>query len=180
MRETAFRNLLQETKDTITKAVKDNLPPEVGQEVTDLVLNVRPVTKTEKIEKPTDSTIGAKVRKMMDEDLKKKELQKLSSQQEKEKETSDEPKREVSGTNETKNKKPAQLAKNLSSLSESGVTKDDLSIDVTSSVVASEELILKSSNKPHTPKPNINIDRSIGATKVNAFVNAGNRFCVSR
>lgn len=166
MHETIFRGLLQKTKDTITKAVKDNLPPEVGEEVTDLVLNVRPVT-TEQSKKPSDTTIGKKVRDMLEADSK---ISEPGSQ----------PQSVLLDAKPSKlshsNKKPAQLTKNASSLNPSDVVKEDFTIDVSPST---DGIVLKASNRPSTPKTTTKINRVIGSTTVAASV-SGTKYYFGR
>lgn len=159
--ETVFRGLLQKTKDTITKAVKDNLPPEVGQEVTDLVLNVRPVSKQNQQstrQKTTETTIGTKVRNMLDADSKQ-----ASSRSLPEEETKDAKNSTSIDKDAQKPNKPAQLARNPSALT------------VEVSATTSEPVILKASNRPNTPKTNTaaTVERKIGATKVAAVSRPG-------
>ena len=157
--ETVFRGLLQQTKDTITKAVKDNLPPEVGQEVTDLVLNVRPASSSagHVMQKPQDSTIGAKVRQMLDADSKQEEDHQQQEETTKEK-------KEVKKDSESKSSaniaKPAQLTRNPSALSELDFTLDTSALTT--------EVVLQATNRPNTPKTSAKVDRKIGATKVAA------------
>jgi len=166
MNETVFRGLLQKTKDTITKAVKDNLPPEVGEEVTDLVLNVRPVTK-EHSKKPSDTTIGQKVRDMLEADGKGQEEQsKLKPPQPPISKKSNESKSSTESKDEINVKKPAQLTKNPSALSHDDAIRDGVSIEIPTAT--GDEVILKASNRPNTPKTAAKIDRVIGSTKVTA------------
>lgn len=161
MHETVFRNLLQRTKDTITKAVKDNLPPEVGEEVTDLVLNVRPACKEAQApsKKPVDTTIGKKVRAMLEADIKR------AQQPFQQPHTTSSP--DVQDL-QPPSRKPAQLTKNPSALCQSDLDiKERLAIDVPHPSAA-EAVILKASNRPSTPKTTAKISRVIGATKVAA------------
>jgi hypothetical protein len=174
MHETVFRGLLQKTKDTITKAVKDNLPPEIGEEVTDLVLNVRPASKEQKMKKPSDTTIGKKVRQMLEADSKQEHLQQLRPPAI--------PRVHTADAKETSSaecplplnvKKPAQLTKNPSALCHDDAAKETFSID-TSPPSSEEVVLLTASNRPNTPKTNAKIDRKIGSTTVAAFASGIN------
>jgi hypothetical protein len=167
MHETVFRGLLQKTKDTITQAVKDNLPPEIGEmekEVLDLVYPIRPSSK----DKDKKKKIADKMKQLILQDSKKSSDVGVNTK---------EKVKETDMMMAKSDRKPAQLTKNASAalMSHAEMCHEDKkeeskkNSDSDKLISPPADVVLKTFNRPSTPgKPAI-IDRKIGSTKVAAM-----------